>query len=229
VYAANKGIHIVRTNIEIDDDLMAKALSAGPYKTKKEAVSSGKATSRLTERSRPPMSLKVDWPQAFASVRPWGPWLCAGPARMNEKARPTKRRKSANMLVVDSSAWIDFFQGRAEPSVNTLTGLLGAGETRIVVPDLVLFEVLRGFRHERAWRQARQLLESLDVEETASHALALAAAEHHRQLRAQGLTVRSGVDAWVAAFCIDRDYFLLHRDRDYRALELKRGLRVWHH
>jgi len=31
----------MRTNIDIDDDLMAAALRAGPYKTKKEAVEAG--------------------------------------------------------------------------------------------------------------------------------------------------------------------------------------------
>ena len=31
----------MRTNIEIDDDLMDKAMSAGPYKTKKDAVEAG--------------------------------------------------------------------------------------------------------------------------------------------------------------------------------------------
>ncbi len=31
----------MRTNIDIDDELMAKAMSAGPYKTKKDAVEAG--------------------------------------------------------------------------------------------------------------------------------------------------------------------------------------------
>ena len=31
----------MRTNIEIDDTLMAQALKAGPYRTKKEAVEAG--------------------------------------------------------------------------------------------------------------------------------------------------------------------------------------------
>ncbi len=31
----------MRTNIDIDDDLMAKAMSAGPYTTKKDAVEAG--------------------------------------------------------------------------------------------------------------------------------------------------------------------------------------------
>ena len=31
----------MRTNIDIDDDLMAQAMKAGPYKTKKDAVEAG--------------------------------------------------------------------------------------------------------------------------------------------------------------------------------------------
>ena len=33
----------MRTNIEIDDALLSKAMSAGPYKTKKDAVEAGLA------------------------------------------------------------------------------------------------------------------------------------------------------------------------------------------
>jgi predicted nucleic acid-binding protein len=97
------------------------------------------------------------------------------------------------------------------------------------VPDLVLFEVLRGFRLERDFREARALLESLDVETVGGHALALEAAQHYRSLRAAGVTVRSGVDVLIAAFCIERGYALLHRDRDFDAFERLRGLRGWRH
>ena len=58
------------------------------------------------------------------------------------------------MLVVDSSVWIDFFNEAEHPASDMLSELLDHGEVRIVVPDLVLFEVLRGFRHEAAHRQA---------------------------------------------------------------------------
>ncbi len=133
------------------------------------------------------------------------------------------------MLVVDSSVWIDFFNDTGEPAADLLGHLLDRGEVRIVVPDLVLFEVLRGFRHERDHRDARQLMETLSIEDTASHELALAAAAHYRSLRSQGITVRSPIDVLVASFCIERDYALLHRDRDYEHFEDKRGLRVWRH
>lgn len=133
------------------------------------------------------------------------------------------------MIVADSGVWIDFFADAPHPAADRLTELLQQGEARIVVPDLVLFEVLRGFRHERDWRAARTLLESLDIETVGGHALALEAAQHYRSLRAAGITVRSSLDVLIASFCIDRGYALLHRDRDFEAFERLRGLRGWAH
>jgi hypothetical protein len=133
------------------------------------------------------------------------------------------------VVVADSSVWIDFFNGRPNPARDVLRRLLLEGDTRIVVPDLVLFEVLRGFRGERELRQAEALMGSLAVEPTGSMPLALQAARHYRSLRERGITVRSGIDVLVATFCIERDYLLLHRDRDFLAFEQHRGLRGWRH
>jgi predicted nucleic acid-binding protein len=133
------------------------------------------------------------------------------------------------VLVVDSSVWIDYFNSTPNPARNSLRRLLGDGEVRLVVPDLVLFEVLRGFGNEREFRQARMLFETLDLEDTGGAELALTAAQHYRSLRAQGITVRSAVDVLVATFCIERDYALLHHDRDFDAFEELRGLRSWRH
>ena len=133
------------------------------------------------------------------------------------------------MLVVDSSVWIDFFNAADEPAAQLLEQLLEHGEVRLVVPDLVLFEVLRGFRHEKDFRQARLLMQTLSVESVGGEDIVLAAAQHYRSLRDQGITVRSPIDVLVASFCIERDYALLHRDRDFDAFEELRGLRSWRH
>ena len=133
------------------------------------------------------------------------------------------------MLVVDSSVWIDYFADRPVAACDELDRLLQDGHTRLVVPDLVLYDVLRGFRHERAMRQARLLLLTLSVESCGGEDVALAAAEHYRHLRARGITVRSSIDVMIAAFCIEQDYLLLHSDRDYDAIAVHRGLRLWGH
>ena len=133
------------------------------------------------------------------------------------------------MLVVDSSVWIDYFTGNPSPARATLRRLLNDGEVRLVVPDLVLFEVLRGFRLEREFRQARLLMEGLSVEPVGGIAIALEAAQHYRSLRAMGFTVRNGADVLIATFCIESGYALLHKDRDFDIFEQVRGLRAWKH
>jgi predicted nucleic acid-binding protein len=133
------------------------------------------------------------------------------------------------MVVVDSSVWIDFFNDTPNPARAALRRLLGDGEVEIVVPDVVLFEVLRGFRGERDYRQAERLMLSLSVTASGGEMLALAAVRHDRALRAAGFTVRSGIDVLIAAFCIEHDQALLHRDADFDAFERLRGLRVWPH
>ena len=107
--------------------------------------------------------------------------------------------------------------------------MLDHGEVRLVVPDLVLFEVLRGFRHERDHRQARLLMESLAVESTGGAELARIAAQHYRALRSRGITIASAIDVLVATYCIENDYALLHADGDFDAFESLRGLRTWRH
>ena len=52
---------------------------------------------------------------------------------------------------------------------------------------------------------------------------------NHEKTPTVCITVRSGIDVLVASFCIERDYLLLHRDRDFDAFADLRGLRVWRH
>ena len=63
------------------------------------------------------------------------------------------------MIVVDSSVWIDFFNGVSTTEVERLDGLLGV--TPIAIGDLILVEVLQGFRNENDVATARQLFRSL--------------------------------------------------------------------
>jgi predicted nucleic acid-binding protein len=133
------------------------------------------------------------------------------------------------MILVDSSVWIDFFNGRATPEVERLSELLLDAAAPIGMPDLVLFEVLRGFRHDQDFQAARRTLAALPVVEIGGEAQALRAAGHYRNLRARGISVHSPIDVLLAAYCIEHDHALLHNDRDFDALESLQGLKVWRH
>ena len=131
------------------------------------------------------------------------------------------------MFVADTSVWIDFFKGERNEASDALEGWLIQGDAPVLMPDLVLFEVLRGFRTEREVLDARHLLEPLGLEPLGGHEQASRAADRYRQLRRAGYTVRSSIDALLASWCIDHDHILLHRDRDFSPYVDRFGLRVW--
>ena len=126
------------------------------------------------------------------------------------------------MIFVDSSVWIAYFNGVDSPEANTLDAALGS--TRIVVGDLVLTEVLQGFRSDTHFRKARTLMLHLDVRAVLSPERALRAADHYRFLRNKGVTVRKTVDTLIATFCIEQNLPLLHDDKDFLPFEQHLGL-----
>jgi len=121
------------------------------------------------------------------------------------------------MILVDSSVWIDYFNGAANPETDFLHSALG--EREILVGDLIYMEVLQGFRAERDFAVAKRLLESFMFRVIGGKETALRGAKLHRALRAKGITVRKTIDTMIASFCIGERLPLLHRDRDFDAFE----------
>jgi predicted nucleic acid-binding protein len=128
------------------------------------------------------------------------------------------------MILVDSSVWIDYFRGVKNWQADYLDALLG--QQPVLVGDLMLAEVLQGFRRERDFEQARELLLSFELVEIGGVELAIAAAGNYRKLVAKGVSVRKTVDCLIATRCITSGYTLLHRDRDFDAFARYLGLRV---
>lgn len=117
------------------------------------------------------------------------------------------------MIVVDSSVWIDFLNGRATPEVDLLRDLLGAQP--LLVGDVILLEVLQGVRSEAEARRVEAALRRFELHSMLTPDLAVLAAAHYRRLRVLGVPVRKTVDLIIGTFCIARDYVLLTSDRDF--------------
>jgi predicted nucleic acid-binding protein len=130
------------------------------------------------------------------------------------------------VIVVDSGVWIDFFRGAQSAARDKLRQLLSVGAVEIVVPDLVLFEVLRGFRSERDFRSARALMLGFESASTGGAELAQAAAQHYRAMVERGFMLRSAIDVLLGTLCIERGYTLLHQDRDFDVMRELRGLKT---
>ncbi len=127
------------------------------------------------------------------------------------------------MVLVDSSVWIDYFNGTPTRETDVLDGLLGTEP--VAVGDLVLVEVLQGFRRDRDFRVARDLLSALPIFELLDRKRAGRVAENYRALRKQGVTVRKTTDAVIASFCIAESLPLLYSDRDFDPFVEHLGLR----
>lgn len=121
------------------------------------------------------------------------------------------------MLVVDSSVWIDYFNGVATRETALLDGILGVEP--VMIGDLILMEVLQGFRNDRDARKAREALDTLVFEPMVGRDIALASVRHYRALRARGVTVRKSIDILIATFCMENGHRLLHCDRDFDPIE----------
>ncbi len=117
------------------------------------------------------------------------------------------------MIVVDSSVWIDFFNGVSTPEVDRLDALLEA--TPLAIGDLILVEVLQGFRNERDVVTAQQLFRSLALLPLLEGSNPWKAADYNRQLRRKGITVRKTIDGIIATACIEANLPLLFSDRDF--------------
>ena len=100
------------------------------------------------------------------------------------------------MIVVDSSVWIDYFGGKATLAAEKLESLLG--ETPIAAGDLMLIEVLQGFRTDSDFAQARDLMMSLTIVNMLNTSIALRSAANFRTLRKKGVTVRKTIDTIIA-------------------------------
>jgi predicted nucleic acid-binding protein len=130
------------------------------------------------------------------------------------------------MLLVDSSVWIDYFNGTVTPQTNYLHAALGQRE--ILVGDIILGEVLQGFRYDADFEAARQALARFRQTRMLDLALAVQSVRHYRALRKLGITVRKTIDCFIATYVIAYDHELLHADGDFDPFEAHLGLRVIH-
>ena len=122
-------------------------------------------------------------------------------------------------VVVDTSAWIDFFAGRAVPSLEE-----ALAQESVVLPPLVVAELVSGASRPRDRDSIVGLMRELPLHETPlGHWLRVG--DLRRQLRDRGLAV-STPDAHVAQCALDRDAVLLSRDRVFARIAAIAKLRL---
>ena len=127
------------------------------------------------------------------------------------------------MILVDSSVWVDYFSGNDSPETDFLDCILGV--SAIAIGDLILTEILQGFRHDKDYKTAKRLLEELTIFELLGTKMAVKSADNFRKLRKKGVTIRKTADVIIASFCIEHNLPLLFSDKDFKPFVQHLGLR----
>ena len=126
------------------------------------------------------------------------------------------------MILIDTSAWIEFLRDTGSAICNRVEALLG-GE--IATCDAVRMEVLAGARDERHLVSLRRLLARATIIPTAP-ADYDDAATLYRRCRREGETVRRLIDCLIGSVAIRADAAILHYDADFDVLARHTELKI---
>lgn len=117
------------------------------------------------------------------------------------------------MILVDTSIWIDYFNGIESKETNMLDISLIDGT--VAIGDMIVMEILQGFRSDKDYNKAKKSLATLEQYEMFGQGMVIKCADNYRALRKKGITARKTADVIIASFCIDNKIPLLFSDRDF--------------
>ncbi|WP_449189892.1 type II toxin-antitoxin system VapC family toxin [Treponema lecithinolyticum] len=128
------------------------------------------------------------------------------------------------MIVADTSVWIDYVKGIDAPHTDILDYELIYN--RVITGDIIMIEFLQGFKNDKEYLIAKQIMDNLEYRDFLGKEIAIQAANNYRKLRKHGITVRKTIDVIIATFCIENGFPLLHNDKDFEPMEKTLGLIV---
>ncbi len=117
------------------------------------------------------------------------------------------------MILVDTSVWIDYFNGVSSEETDKLDTALINGT--VAIGDIILLEILQGIRNDKEYSKTKTMLATLDQYEMFGHSMVSKCADNYRILRKKGITIRKTADIIIASFCIENKLPLLFSDRDF--------------
>lgn len=120
-------------------------------------------------------------------------------------------------VLVDTSVWVDFFNQYPSREADALAQLI-ADEVEIVTCGAVIAEFFQGIRRASSLTRLESHFRDMECLSPREPETYFAAAGLYRDLRAQGVTVRSTIDCLIACLAEASDSWLLAKDRDLVAI-----------
>jgi predicted nucleic acid-binding protein len=117
-------------------------------------------------------------------------------------------------ILIDTSVWIDFFNGIESDNTKLFTAYL-ENDLPIFICPIIIQEILQGIKSDKEYRQVKDYLFALNVLNDDAIEAALGAVKIYRQLRLKGITIRKSNDCLIAYYAIKYSLKILHKDRDF--------------
>jgi len=130
------------------------------------------------------------------------------------------------VIIVDTTVWIDFLEGRGTSFDLHLKKLIEQEEP-LAFTDIIYCEVLQGILKESKFRQTRSILRAYPILQMRGLRTFERAALIYRACRKKGLTIRKTADCLIAATCLEARAELYHNDRDFEAIAKVRRLKIY--
>lgn len=129
------------------------------------------------------------------------------------------------MILVDTSVWIDFLQGKNRIYRHALHNLIEKEED-VCISGIILTEILQGIRDDEISSEIKRYLLEFPIYNPKGIDTYIFASNIFRQCKKKGKTVRKTVDCLIAAIAIENGLILLHNDRDFDSIKQCTDLKV---
>jgi len=126
------------------------------------------------------------------------------------------------VILVDTIVWIDYFNNIDSQHSKALDLALVNGTAAI--GDIMLLEILQGFKSDKDYKNTKSQLLKLDIYEMFGNHMIELCADNYRSLRKKGVTIRGTADVIIATFCIENKLPLLFKDKDFTPFVKHLGL-----
>ena len=129
------------------------------------------------------------------------------------------------MIVIDTSAWIEFLNNTDHKIVVDLE--LALENELVCLGDLIYCEILVGIKNKRDLNRVKSLFSTLHKEIIGGFDICDKASENYKYLRSIGVTVRKTIDIIIGTFCLENGHEIIHNDRDFKVMEEHLGLKAY--
>ena len=117
------------------------------------------------------------------------------------------------MILVDTSIWIDFFNGQFDTYIEKFENIIK--KEIILIGDLIRIEILQGFKSDKDYEVAKNLLYEYEQVSLVSNETSELSISMYRDLRHKGITIKKTIDTIIASYCILNEIPLLTKDKDF--------------